>query len=94
MKEMTNFVKGKRTNIRGNLPPKKRLWTKYDTNLTDSKFCTSHCLITQRVIYDLRKLNSQTVKNLYPIPHIKMLLQRLRNKSHFGLLDLKGTFTS
>ena len=42
-----------------------------------------------RVIYDLRKLNSQTIKNLYPIPNIKMLLQKLRNKSHFGLLDLK-----
>lgn len=44
-----------------------------------------------RVIYDLRKLNLQTVKNLYPIPNIKMLLQKMRNKKYFGMVDLKGT---
>jgi hypothetical protein len=50
--------------------------------------------LTHKVIYDLRKLNAQTVKNLYPIPNIKMLLQKLRNKQFFGMLDLKDSYQS
>ena len=47
-----------------------------------------------RIIYDLRKLNSQTRKELFPIPSIKQILQNLRGYKHFGLVDLKDAYQS
>ena len=47
-----------------------------------------------RLVYDLRKLNSVTKKQLHPIPSIKNLLQKLRNKKHWALVDLKDSYQS
>ena len=47
-----------------------------------------------RLIYDLRKLNSVTRKSLYPIPSIRNLLQKLRNRPYRYLLDLKDSYQS
>ena len=47
-----------------------------------------------RLVYDLRRLNSVTKKNLYPIPSIKNLLQKLKNKKHWCLVDLKDSYQS
>ena len=47
-----------------------------------------------RIIYDLRRLNDQTIKDSFPIPNIRSLLQNLVNKKMFILLDLKDSYQS
>ena len=47
-----------------------------------------------RIIYDLRKLNSLTIRDNFPIPSIKSLLQGLANKKYFILIDLKDSYQS
>ena len=47
-----------------------------------------------RLIYDLRKLNLHTVKDSFPLPNIRSLLQSLQGKKYFGLIDLKDSYQS
>jgi len=47
-----------------------------------------------RIIYDLRGLNAKTVRDLYPIPNIKALLQKTARKKWFSTLDLKDSYQS
>ena len=45
-----------------------------------------------RVIYDLRRLNSLTIPDSFPIPNIRSLLQNLQGRKFHGLLDLKDSY--
>ena len=47
-----------------------------------------------RCITDFRQLNAKTVQDLYPLPSMKMLLQKLNGMKHFILLDLKDSYYS
>ena len=47
-----------------------------------------------RIIHDLRKLNSFTIRDVYPLPDIRSLLQSLHGKRFFGLIDLKDSYQS
>ena len=47
-----------------------------------------------RIIHDLRKLNSYTIRDVYPLPDIRSLLQSLQGKRYFGLIDLKDSYQS
>ena len=47
-----------------------------------------------RCIYDLRRLNSLTIRTHHPIPNIKFLLQRLNKKRFWALIDLKDSYQS
>ena len=47
-----------------------------------------------RLIFDLRKLNSYTIRDNFPLPNIRLLLQTLYGKRHFALLDLKDSYQS
>lgn len=46
-----------------------------------------------RVISDYRNLNSKTIRDLFPMPNINMILQKLNKKKFYILLDLKGKIT-
>jgi len=41
---------------------------------------------------DARKVNSQTIKDAYPIPHIEGLLSRLQETYYISAIDLKDAF--
>ena len=47
-----------------------------------------------RVITDYRQLNSVTKADLFPLPSMKMLLQKLSGQQYFILLDLKDSYQS
>ena len=47
-----------------------------------------------RVICDYRQLNSFTKADLFPLPSMKMLLQKLSGQQFFILLDLKDSYQS
>ena len=45
-----------------------------------------------RCISDYRQLNSKTIADLYPLPNIKFILQKLNRKKYFILVDLKDSY--
>ena len=45
-----------------------------------------------RVIFDMRQLNENTVKDHFPLPHIPTLLQDLKGGCFYSTLDLRGAF--
>ena len=45
-----------------------------------------------RIINDYRQLNSKCLADLYPIPNLKMILQRMNGKKFFILMDLKDSY--
>ena len=47
-----------------------------------------------RLINDYRQLNSVTKTDLFPLPSMKMLLQKLSGQQYFILLDLKDSYQS
>ena len=47
-----------------------------------------------RVISDYRALNAKTVEDHFPIPNLKMILQKLNKKKYFIVLDLKDSYQS
>lgn len=54
------------------------------------------CLVRKpgknRFCLDSRKLNSLTVKDAYPLPHIEGLLSRLKDTHYISSIDLKDAF--
>ena len=47
-----------------------------------------------RAISDYRRLNAKSVSDVYPLPNIKNLLQKLHSSKFFILLDLKDSYMS
>jgi hypothetical protein len=45
-----------------------------------------------RLCVDYRRLNSDTVKNRYPLPLVSSLLDRLRHAKVFSKIDLRGAY--
>ena len=45
-----------------------------------------------RCISDYRSLNAKTIRDLFPLPNINMILQKLNKKKFFILLDLKDSY--
>ena len=45
-----------------------------------------------RLCVDYRKLNSQTIKNSYPLPRIDGILERLHGSRVFSKLDLASGY--
>ena len=41
-----------------------------------------------------RSLNTKTIADLFPLPSIKMILQKLNKQKHFILIDLKDSYQS
>ena len=48
--------------------------------------------VSPRFCTDLRKLNNQTIKDAYSLPHIKETLNSLQGSQWFSLLDLKSGY--
>ena len=47
-----------------------------------------------RVISDYRALNAKTIEDHFPIPNLKMILQKLNKKKFFIMVDLKDSYQS
>jgi len=45
-----------------------------------------------RLCLDARKVNSRTIKDAYPLPHIEGLLSRLQERYYISAIDLKDAF--
>jgi len=45
-----------------------------------------------RLCLDARKVNSRTIKDGYPLPHIESLLSRLQETYYISAIDLKDAF--
>lgn len=45
-----------------------------------------------RLCLDVRKLNSRTIKDAYPLPHIEGILSRLQDTTFISAIDLKDAF--
>lgn len=45
-----------------------------------------------RLCLDARKLNSRTIKDAYPLPHIEGILSRLQETRYISAIDLKDAF--
>jgi len=45
-----------------------------------------------RLCLDARKVNSRTIKDAYPLPHIEGLLSRLQETYYISAIDLKVAF--
>ena len=54
---------------------------------------TEHDLqVGRRLVWDCRKLNTVTKSDVYPLPHVQMILDQLRGKTCFTKLDLFSGF--
>ena len=54
---------------------------------------TEHDLqVGRRLVWDYRKLNTVTKSDVYPLPHVQMILDQLRGKTCFTKLDLFSGF--
>ena len=52
----------------------------------------SHGVRRTRLIMDMRKLNENTIKSHYPLPHIRTLLEDLQGAKLMSIFDLKSAF--
>jgi len=48
--------------------------------------------LKNRLCLDARKVNSRTIKDAYPLPHIEGLLSRLQETYYISAVDLKDAF--
>ena len=47
---------------------------------------------TYRMCVDYRALNKSTIKNHFPVPHIKDIFDKLQGSSYFSRIDLKSGY--
>ena len=45
-----------------------------------------------RLVIDYRKLNEKTIADMYPVPNIMDILDRLGGAKYFSVLDLASDF--
>ena len=45
-----------------------------------------------QIVVDYRKLNEQTIKNAYPIPHIDDLIRQIAGAKYFSTIDLSKAY--
>ena len=61
-----------------------------------SKYCSPALIVVQkgkpRFVVDLRKINSMTQQDVYPLPRQKDIFPRLQNAEYMSLFDLKKAF--
>ena len=48
--------------------------------------------VAPRLVWDYRKLNNVTKSDVYPLPHVQMILDQLGGKTWFTKLDLFSGF--
>ena len=92
-----NFVRQQQLDYAINQLVKAGILKKGDSPYTSPAFLISKAPDKQgvsktRVIFDMRQLNENTVKDHFPLPHIPTLLQDLKGGSFYSTLDLRGAF--